>query len=97
MPEAAPPVMNHEAPTAPAGLPWWQHGLVWMIIGGPAAVVVAGIATFVIAARSPDPVVAHDSYRFRLQADPASAQPGAKGLLPAQQGRNHAASPDPAR
>ncbi len=85
------------ATTAPAGLPWWRHGLVWMVIGGPAVVVVAGIATFVIAARSPDPVVAHDSYRFRLQAETASGEGAGKALLPAQQGRNHAASPDPAR
>jgi uncharacterized protein len=37
--------------------PWWRHGMVWLVIGGPAAVVVAGIATFVIAATNPDPVL----------------------------------------
>ncbi len=91
MPPAMPP---------PPSLPWWRHGLVWMIIGGPAFVVVAGVATFVIAAHSPDPVVAHDSYRFRLQAGQAAQHaqgPAGKGMLPAQQGRNHAASPEPAR
>jgi uncharacterized protein len=74
--------------------PWWRHGLVWMVIGGPAAVVVASIATFMVAAGSPDPVVAHDSYKFQI---PSRAEAGGKAMLPAQQGRNHAASPAPAR
>ena len=77
-------------------LPWWRHGLVWLIIGGPAVVVVAGIATFMIAVRSPDPLVPHDSYRFGPEAQRAAAARG-KAMLPAQQGRNHAASPEPVR
>ncbi len=85
-----------EATTTAQPLPWWRHGLVWMIVGGPSLVVVAGIATFVIAARSPDPLVPHDSYRFGPQARQAAAAEG-KAMLPAQQGRNHAASPAPAR
>jgi hypothetical protein len=44
--------MNEQATT-----PWWRHGMVWLVIGGPAAVVVAGIATFVIAVANPDPVL----------------------------------------
>jgi hypothetical protein len=59
-------------------------------------VVVAGIATFVIAVRSPDPLVPHDSYRFGPEAQQAAAA-GGKTMLPAQQGRNHAASPEPVR
>ncbi len=91
-----------EATTTAQPLPWWRHGLVWMIVGGPALVVVAGIATFVIAARSPDPLVPHDSYRFGPQARQAAAvaidaAAAGKAMLPAQQGRNHAASPAPAR
>ena len=37
--------------------PWYRHGMVWLVIGGPAAVVVAGIATLVIAIVNPDPVL----------------------------------------
>jgi uncharacterized protein len=37
--------------------PWWRHGMVWLVIGGPAAVVVAGIATLAIALAHPDPVL----------------------------------------
>ncbi len=87
--------MPETAPTSTC-LPWWRHGMVWLIIGGPAVVVVAGIATFLIAVRSPDPLVPHDSYRFGPEAQQAAAARG-KAMLPAQQGRNHAASPEPAR
>jgi uncharacterized protein len=37
--------------------PWYRHGMVWLVIGGPAAVVIAGIATLVIAITHPDPVL----------------------------------------
>ncbi len=82
--------------TNETNLPWWRHGLVWMIIGGPAVVVVAGVATFLIAVRSPDPLVPHDSYRFGVQRR-SDAEAAGKAMLPAQQGRNHAASPEPVR
>ncbi len=81
---------------SPSTSTWWRHGLVWMIIGGPALVVVAGISTLVIAVRSPDPLVPHDSYRFVIPTRQVSVE-GGKSMLPAQQGRNHAASPGPAR
>ena len=37
--------------------PWWRYGMVWLVIGGPAVVVVACIATLVIAVTHPDPVL----------------------------------------
>ncbi|HSV82704.1 MAG TPA: FixH family protein [Ramlibacter sp.] len=82
-------MMNEQA-TAPA--PWWRHGLVWMLVAGPAAVVVAGIATIWIAARGADPVVAPDYYRRGIEINQQLAARD-KALLPAQQGRNHAATP----
>jgi uncharacterized protein len=72
--------------------PWWKHGYVWMILGGPAAVVVAGIATFVIAVRMPDPVVATDYYKRGIEINKTLAAQD-KAHLPALQGRNHAATP----
>ena len=36
---------------------WWRHGMVWLVIAGPVAVVVAGIATLIIAIAHPDPVL----------------------------------------
>jgi uncharacterized protein len=72
--------------------PWWKHPLMWMVVGGPAAVVVAGVATVVIAARQPDPVVAPDYYRRGIEINKTLTQRD-KALLPANQGRNHAATP----
>jgi hypothetical protein len=54
--------------------------MVWLVIGGPLVVVVAGIATLVIAIRNPDPVL-------------TSAPVSDPSQLPAVQGRNHAATP----
>ena len=74
------------------GGPWWKHGFVWMVIAGPAIVVVAGIATLVIAVRSADPVVEADYYRRGIEINKALAARD-KARLPALQGRNHAATP----
>lgn len=38
-------------------LPWWRVRMVWLVLSGPAIVVVAGIVTAVIAVRGADPVV----------------------------------------
>jgi uncharacterized protein len=37
--------------------PWYRHGMVWLVIAGPAAVIVAGFATLAIAVLNPDPVL----------------------------------------
>lgn len=37
--------------------PWWRIGMVWLVLGGPAVVVVAGITTAVIAYHGADTVV----------------------------------------
>jgi uncharacterized protein len=60
--------------------PWYRLPIVWMVIGGPAAVVVAGFATLAIAIQNPDPVLS-------VPKATSSAE------LPAVQGRNHAATP----
>jgi hypothetical protein len=82
--------MNHE-PTMQHG-PWWTNGHVWLLIAGPATVVVAGIATAWIALASPDPVVEADYYRRGVEINRMLAARD-KANLPALQGRNHAASP----
>jgi uncharacterized protein len=83
------------ASAIPDPLPWWRFPLVWMVIAGPAAVVVAGLGTVWLAVRTPDPVVADDYYRRGMQINRTLAE-RPKALLPAVQGRNHAASPAPA-
>ena len=72
--------------------PWWKHGLVWLVIAGPAAVVLAGVATFVIASTGADPVLAPDYYRRGIEINKTLAARD-KAQMPALQGRNHAATP----
>jgi hypothetical protein len=66
--------------TSPAA-PWWRHGMLWLVIGGPLVVVVASLVTAVIAVRGADPIV---------DTRPSSA----RQEQPAVQARNHAATPD---
>lgn len=73
--------------------PWYRHGHVWLLISGPAAVVVAGLATAVIAVRGADPLVESDYYRRGIEINKALAAAQERAKLPALQGRNHAATP----
>ena len=59
---------------------WWRIPALWLVIGGPAAVVVAGIATAVIAVRGGDVPL------------PTGAKAEARSTSPAAQARNHAAT-----
>lgn len=71
----------------------------WLVLGGPLAVVVAGILTAVIAMRAPDPLVAEDYYRRGLEAEKAGHNKGepvassSEAERPALEARNHAATP----
>lgn len=60
---------------------WWRLPIVWMVIGGPAAVVVASFVTLTLAIRHPDPVLS------------TAAATTARSDQPAVQARNHAATP----
>lgn len=59
--------------------PWYRLPIVWLVIGGPAIVVVASLLTVGIAVKNVDPVI---------DVTKAPSQPG---LAPAVQARNHAA------
>jgi hypothetical protein len=77
--------MNNVRSVQQEGQPWWRFGLVWMVLAGPAVVVVAGFVTLYIAITNPDPV---------LTVTPRSAMQERQGIThaPAMQGRNHAAT-----
>lgn len=47
-------------------LPWYRHPWPWLLMAGPAAVIVAGLVTMVIAFRSDDGLVADDYYKRGL-------------------------------
>lgn len=57
--------------------PWYRLPIVWMVIGGPAVVVVAALITVYIAVVNIDPVI------------DTSAEP-TQGQSPAGKARNHA-------
>ena len=70
-----------EAPT-----PWWRVGMMWLVVGGPAIVVVAAICTAVIAHRGADDVLQiapEGSQQLSTRPDSDS---------PAMHARNHAAT-----
>ncbi len=78
----------------PGSGPWWRHPMMWLIVGGPGIVVVAGIATLMLAIAYPDPVVGsagvadtETSARQRHAAEPSGAT-----QVPAMAARNHAAT-----
>ena len=73
------PLPSRPTPRMGPVSPWWRHRMVWLVVGGPAVVVVASVTTLLIALTHPDPV---------LQVN--APQPAQQ---PAVQGRNHAATP----
>ncbi len=76
---------------------WWRVPQMWLVVGGPLAVVVACMVTIVIAVKHPDPVL--DKIAYERSMDSVSHLQGQERrealikLQPAHQARNHAASP----
>lgn len=82
---------SNASQTAPA--PWWTFGYLWLVIAGPAAVVVASIATVWLTLAFPETLVAQDYYQQGIDINKTLAAQRARALAPAMQGRNHAATP----
>ena len=73
------------------GSPWWKHGFVWLVIGGPLVVVVASFITLYLAISRPNEIVNEETYRAGKQSDQTIEQRRKEsGMAPALQGRNHA-------
>lgn len=81
-------------PSTSAAQPWWRFGHVWMVLSGPAIVVVAGFVTLYIAVSSADPVVDENYYQKGMEINRTLAAGAAnpESLAPAMQARNHAAT-----
>lgn len=75
-----------------AAPPWWKFGYVWLVIAGPAAVVVAGFITLYLAISRPDPVVDAAYYRKGIEINKTLPAGAPAALAPAVQARNHAAT-----
>ena len=80
--------------TSSPALPWWKFGHVWLVVAGPAVVVVACIITIYIAVTRPDPVLDKDYYQKGLLINQKLSE-NPSSLAPALQGRNHAATGAP--
>ena len=66
---------------------WWHFPHVWLVVAGPAIVVVASCVTFYLAWRSADPVLS-----TAPEVQTSTAQPQDTSQAPAMQARNHAAT-----
>ena len=84
-----------QLPNSNQAKPWWKYGHVWLVIAGPAMVVVASFITLYLAVTRPDPVLDEDYYRKGMQINRTLADNPAS-LAPAVKARNHAATGVPA-
>ena len=70
---------------------WWSFGHVWLVISGPLMVVVASFISAFVAfqgndtALQDDPAAIRAAHNMQLNKD--------RGMAPAMQARNHAATP----
>ncbi len=71
--------------TTPASPPWWRVGMVWLVIGGPVVVVIAAVATAVVAYTGADSLVTDPEAMRQATTKPVAG-------TPAIQARNHAAT-----
>ena len=86
----------HRPSDTPSPLPWWRFGMAWFVIGLPLLVAVASLITGAIAWRHADTQVFDPpAQRPQVGTGAAAIAPGAGPLEPAQQARNHAATPKP--
>jgi hypothetical protein len=71
--------------------PWWKFGHMWLVVGGPAVVVVASFVTLYLAIMSPNPIIdtQAEAQQEQLAAPVEAATPN---MAPAMQARNHAAT-----
>lgn len=81
-PEAPMPNLTASSPAAP---PWWKFPMVWLVVAGPAVVVLASIVTTVLAVQGADPVI--------RPAAPAADSGSRDAGIPAGAARNHVATP----
>lgn len=74
--------------------PWWREHMMWLVVGGPGAVVLASFVTLGLAISHPDPVIESPSVAAAdaVGRGGGEAQGGGNALTPAMKARNHAAT-----
>ena len=83
--------LSSSHPAAAHSGPWWRHPMMWLVVGGPAIVVLASFVTIYLAVSRPDPVYS-DASRAGSSAQQSAEALGKAELVPAIQARNHAAT-----
>lgn len=73
--------------------PWWKYGYMWLVVGGPLVVVIAGFITLWIAVNGADPVIDANYYRNGLEMNKQLQHPE-KSMAPAQKMRNYSTTPE---
>ncbi|TAH11883.1 MAG: nitrogen fixation protein FixH [Curvibacter sp.] len=81
--------MDYQSPSLQQ--PWWRFGYVWLVLSGPAIVVVAGFVTLYLAVSGADPVIDKNYYQKGIEINRTLADKP-ESLAPAMQARNHAAT-----
>ena len=74
------------APSRVALVPWWRVGVMWLVVGGLAVVVIASFALLATALRHADTVLPQAVARVATPHNPGA---------PALQALNHSATPAP--
>lgn len=82
--------MNPASSPLPPTPSAWREPMVWLVVGGPLAVVVASFITLGLALRHPDPPL-----QLHVKAPVAAEEVGSPDPVPAVMGRNHAATGTP--
>ena len=70
------------------GRAWWKYPIVWMVVAGPVAVIIASLITWILIMRSPNEVLT----QFQDVEDQALVQQKGGQYTPANRARNHAAT-----
>lgn len=80
--------------SATVAKPWWRESMIWLVVSGPLAVVLACIVTAVFIFKHPDPPLPAAVTQMH-PADEAAAlkQATSVATTPALIARNHAARP----
>jgi hypothetical protein len=72
--------------TEPGAKHWWNERMMWLVVGGPLAVVLASFVTLALALKYPDPVL--DTSARKASSESADL----RAMEPAGKARNHAAT-----
>lgn len=80
-------------PAAAASKRWYQEPYVWLVLGGPLAVIVASMVTVYLAVTHVDPVLERKPMVPSEKLVPSERAAAERSVMPAGQARNHVVSP----